>query len=88
MNLDQILNELTQVVKPVVQAIQSKEPTTQNYYREYMSAISVLLKYITGKEDTIAVRNKIILGIGVALNRAGANKAGVVSAVRAMGALD
>jgi len=83
--LDKVIDQLTGICKPLVQAIEAMTPTTQNHYGDYMSAISRLSDMIPSSDP--AMEKKTHIAIGVAMQRAGANKAGVQAALRAMGSL-
>lgn len=77
--LDETLNKLAEIAKPIVKAIEASTPTTKDHYGDYMAAISKLADMVG--ENT----HNVCLGIGVALQRAGANKQGVQSALRILG---
>jgi hypothetical protein len=82
--LDDVINQLADVVKPVVEAIEkNKHPTTMHNYDQYMSAITKIAGMLSASERN----SSAFLGIGVAMQRAGANKQGVQAALRAMGHL-
>jgi len=82
-NLDQSLSELALLLRPVVVAIHEQQATTKDYYGEYMSAISI----VADKDKSGSSRAKLYLGVAVAMQRAGANHQGVVSALKAMGVI-
>lgn len=79
---DDLLNKLTDIVRPLVAAIQSKPPITKDNYDQYMLAIDRIASQLGEKPST-----SVYLAVGVALQRAGASCAGVQSALRAMGHL-
>ena len=82
-SLDQVINTLAEGLKPLVEHIESKPLTTQNHYGDYMTALSVVAEKFdapTNKEQT-----KIFLAVGIAFQRAGANKDGVKAALKALG---
>lgn len=79
--LDAELDKLAAIFKPIVSAIEAtKHPITLHNYGEYMAVIS---RIASRQGDPT---NKSAL-LGVAMQRAGANKLGVQSALRAMGAI-
>lgn len=80
-DLDSVINKLAKIGKPLVEAIEAKPETTKDRYGDYMVAITKIAEQV-GKPTNI-----VMLGIGVALQRAGANKAGVISALRCLGAI-
>ena len=84
--LDAVIDTMAEVVKPLVQSIEASIPTTQNHYAEYMTVIHVLATQCPVGDNPEMIR-KVHIGIGVALQRAGANHKGVQSALRAMGML-
>ncbi len=84
--LDKTIDTLADVLRPLVQHIEQKPLTTKDHYSDYMSAIAVLSERL-GKSTDAEFQRKTYLGIGVALQRAGASKSGVQSALRAMGAI-
>lgn len=79
-DLDATLNKLANMLGPIVKHIEAKPPTTENHYGDYMSALAVIAKRVSDKPAS-----NVYLGIGVALQRAGANKQGVQAALRIMG---
>ena len=79
--LDTILDDLAVVVAPIVKSIESSSPITMNHYDQYMSAISTLANKIPGNPKSIP------LGIAVAMQKAGGNKAGILAALHVMGVL-
>lgn len=79
--MDAELNRLAELFKPVVDAIEAMPETTKGHYGDYMAAIDK----IAAKQPNAP--RTIYIAIGVALQRAGANKFGVQSALRAMGHL-
>jgi len=79
--LDTMLNALAAICGPLVKHIEEKVPSTKDHYSDYMTAILTLANKVG--QPTQSVK----LAIGVALQRAGANKAGVTSALRVLGAL-
>jgi hypothetical protein len=82
-NIDTVINELSNICKPIVEEIESQVPVTKDHYDQYMVAIEKVAEIMSRSE-----RNKsVYLGIGVAFQRAGANKNGVQAALRIMGHL-
>lgn len=73
--LDAMIDDLVPDLKPIVQRIERRTRTTQNAYGDYMNLIVQL-----GKDD--ARMRKLI---ALALLKAGANKAGVRSALKVIG---
>lgn len=73
--LDAMIDDLVPDLKPIVQRIERRTRTTQNAYGDYMNLIVQL-----GKDD--ARMRKLI---SLALLKAGANKAGVQSALKVIG---
>jgi len=83
--LDDMLNKLVPVVKPIVELIESKPRITKDSYGDYMAAITRIAEML-GKQD-VTLKNKVMLAIGVALQRAGGNKQGITAALRILGAI-
>jgi hypothetical protein len=71
----QLIKELAEDVRPEVQRIEAKPATTQNHYGDYMA----LLNIVSGGNSQVG---KVI---SLALIEAGANKAGVASALKILG---
>lgn len=71
--LDSIINEMAEALRPLVAKIEARTPTTQGHYGTYMGLIA--------QGQSAAER----LGLAVALKRAGADKGGVDAAVRILG---
>lgn len=80
--LSQVLDQLATICRPVVCRIESSVPVCQNHYDDYMIAIDTIAKLLPKGED-----KSVMLAVGVALNRAGANQNGVLSALRALGVI-
>lgn len=80
--LDDMLDQLSEIVAPIVQHIEQSTPTTKNHYGDYITAITRVADMLPANQTP-----SLFLAIGVALQRAGANKAGVLSALRVMGKL-
>lgn len=76
--LDDLIEQLRPAITPLVERIESSTPTTQNHYGEYMAAITRLAEMAGGGKS-------VKLGVALALQRCGANKQGVISALKAMG---
>ncbi len=85
-DLDQVINKVSAICIPLVKRIEALPLTTQNHYGDYMSAISSVSDII-GKDADPEMTKKVHIAVGVAFQRAGANKAGVQAALRAMGSL-
>jgi len=82
--LDTSLNELALLLRHVVASIHSQSPTTQDYYGEYMGTLTTVAdKFKAPVED----QKKLYLGIAIAMQRAGASKQGIQSALRVMGVI-
>jgi len=81
-DLDAVLDQLASICKPIVASIEARPALTMDRYDAYMSAISILASKASANPN-----NSVKLAVGVALQRAGANKRGVESALRAIGAL-
>lgn len=77
--LDDVINQLVPVVKPIVDSIESKLPTTKDRYDAYMTAITTLADKIPGNQKSIK------LGIAFAMTKAGGNRNGILAALRVMG---
>ena len=73
--------KLTHIVRPLVKAIELSAPSTQNHYGEYMGALEKVAAMVDTKNPNV------YLAVGIAFVQAGASKAGVLSALRAMGHL-
>lgn len=80
--LDNMLEELADAFSPIVAAIEAAPALTRWRYDQYMAAIERITS-MTGNKA-----NSAYLATGLGLIRAGANREGVVSALRAMGKLD
>lgn len=81
-DLDGMLDQLRNIVAPVVSAIEQSTPITQNHYDQYMSAIQTIVQQLSTNE-----KPSVYLGVAVAMQRAGGNKQGIIAALRAMGKL-
>jgi hypothetical protein len=81
-DLDNVIDRLSSIVKPVVDSIEKSTPICKDHYDQYMAAITKIGEQL-GKDKN----QSVYLGIGVAMQRAGANRQGVLSALRAMGIL-
>ena len=81
MNIDTMLDKLADTLRPIVAAIEASPATTQDHYGDYMAAIDRVARKLGTPTQTICV------AIGIALQRAGAPRSGVQSALRAMGHL-
>ena len=79
--LDTLINTLAKAVKPVVTVIESGPAITKDHYSEYLGVITKVAAQLP------AAGRNVHLGIGIALQRAGANKAGVQAALRILGAI-
>jgi hypothetical protein len=75
---DKLLDELATKLKPTVDAVEASLPTTRHHYGDYLSVITT----IAAKQGD---SKQVKLAIGIALQRAGADKQGVYHALRAMG---
>lgn len=85
-SLDQVINTLAEGLKPLVEHIESKPLTTQNHYGDYMTALSVVAEKFNAPSDKAPeMQKKIFLAVGIAFQRAGANKDGVKAALKALG---
>lgn len=80
--LDDTLNQLSEIVAPIVTQIEQSTPTTANHYGDYITAITRIADMLPMNKTP-----SLYLGIGVAMQRAGANRNGVQSALRVMGKL-
>jgi hypothetical protein len=80
---DELLNDLTNILRPIVAAIEASPPLTRNHYDSYM----VALDRIANKLSRSNRSTSLYLAIGIALQRAGAPKAGVLAALQSMGYL-
>lgn len=81
--LDKVINELAQIYRPLVESIEAKPQLTKGRYGDYMLAIERLAEMLGKGQATTSV----YISIGLALQRAGANKDGVKAALRIMGYL-
>jgi hypothetical protein len=70
--IDALIADLAEDLKPAVQEIEGSIKTTQNHYGRYMSLLSLMGD---GKPDLMKI-------LGVALIKAGANRGGVNSAMK------
>lgn len=84
-SLDAMLDALMPLVKPLVEHIEASTATTQHHYGDYMSAIAIVAEK-SGVKDAKMYKTTCI-AVGVAMQRAGGNKNGINSALRAMGCL-
>lgn len=75
------VSKLADILTPIVQAIELMSETTQHHYSDYMSAIEAVAQKL-GENPT---PKAVYLGIGLAMQRAGGNKNGIMHALRAMG---
>jgi hypothetical protein len=73
---ERALRALAEELRPVVEAIEGGPETTQGRYDQYMAVLARLGK---GQSDTT------VMAIAVAMMQAGANRPGVVGAMKAMG---
>ena len=81
--LENALDSIAEIVKPLVRALErNSTPITQNNYGAYMGLISTCTDRL-GLPHT----ERSHLAIGIAITKAGANRAGVIAALRAMGHL-
>ena len=86
--VDGVLNQLSMIAMPIVARIENSVPMSQNHYGDYMTAISKFVNMLPAHERTAPAHvKKLSVAVGCALIRAGANKHGVMSALRAMGHL-
>lgn len=80
----QMFDDLVQIMRPLVEAIESTAPTTVNHYGEYITTL-------TRAADTLAEvlhdkpRHEIYIVLGAAMFRAGANPQGLRAALRILG---
>jgi len=72
-NLDALVLQLTEEVRPFVKRTESSLPTTKDHYGDYLGFLTSV-----GTETRIKI-------VAVALIHAGANKIGVASALRLLG---
>jgi hypothetical protein len=85
-SLDSIINDLVEIVKPIVVEIEGHTPITQNRYDEYLMAITKVGDYMLNEpKKALVKREQCYLLIGAAMRRAGANGDGVISALTALG---
>ena len=82
-DFDSIIDHLVEAIRPLVAIIEAAPPTTKGHYGDYMATIERVTRRLAPTPTTSAY-----LAVGIALERAGANKFGVESALRAMGHLD
>ena len=76
------IDQISEIVRPLVQRIESSTPITKDHYDQYMLALSQIGGMIKAGED-----KKVYLAIGVAMTRVGGNRAGIQAALRALGHL-
>lgn len=80
-NIDDVLDQLRNIVAPLVAEIEQSIPITQNHYDQYMVAIAQVAEKLSRSE-----RNKAVyIGVGIAMQRAGGNRAGIMAALKALG---
>lgn len=84
-DFDSIIDHLAEAIRPLVAIIEAAPPTTKGHYGDYMATIERVTQQLAGP---VPVTTNAYLAVGIALERAGANKFGVESALRAMGHLD
>lgn len=80
-----VIDEMSELAAPIVQLVESGTPTTQHRYGEYMSAIQQIATLMERRGQPMKPMH--YLGIGLAMIRAGGNRAGIISALTAMGHL-
>lgn len=80
--VDEMIDKLAEAYRPIVAAIEGHSPLTKGHYDEYITAIDRLANMISGGKAP-----NVYLAVGLALTRAGADRAGVGAALRAMGYL-
>lgn len=83
--LDNVLDQLSDIVKEAVTEIESSTATTEYHYALYMLLIDKVASMDKGATPEQLFKFK--LGIGIACIRAGANRNGVNSALRLMGVI-
>jgi len=82
MTAQQLIIELTEACKPLVEHIEGSPALTKDRYDQYMRAISEIASRLSDVKSVTAIRLA-----GVALIYAKANKAGVQAALKIMGGL-
>lgn len=82
-DLDNVIDQLATIAKPLVDRIEASPEITKDHYGDYMLALDRVVGMLSKAER----RPSTYLGVAVAFQRAGANKAGVQSALRVMGYL-
>lgn len=77
-----LIAELTEIVRPLVKAVEKSPEVTRNRYGDYMSAIALLAEALPGDKSPC-----VYIAIGAAMQRAGGNQRGIIDALRTMGYL-
>lgn len=76
--LKKILDSLSKIIRPEIQEIENGPELSKNHYQSYMSLISMLTE---GEISGASLAGKNPKFWALVLIQAGANKAGVISAV-------
>lgn len=79
---NQLIANIAETVKPLVQHIEATVPMTQDHYDQYWSAIESVAAGVQGHDP-----RTVKLTVAYAFTEAGANRNGVMAALKLMGVL-